>query len=78
MASTTAATSAECAILNVTPWTVEQLTGNLAAASLALNEGQMARLDEVSAPAPGFSAGLASPAIRRMVFGGRDVRGWGE
>ena len=55
--------------------TVEQLTGNLAGASLALDEGQMARLDDVSAPAPGFSAGLASPAIRRMVFGGRDVRG---
>ena len=58
--------------------TVEQLTGNLAAASLVLDEDQMTRLNKVSAPAPGFSAGLASPAIRRMVFGGRDVRGWGE
>jgi aryl-alcohol dehydrogenase-like predicted oxidoreductase len=58
--------------------TVEQLTSNLAAASLTLDREQMARLDEVSAPPSGFSAGLASPAIRRMVFGGRDVRGWGE
>ncbi len=58
--------------------TMEQLTGNLAAATLELGAGQMARLDEVSAPTSGFSAGLASPAIRRMIFGGRDVRGWRE
>lgn len=58
--------------------TVEQLTSNLAAASLTLDHEQMARLDEVSAPPSGFSAGLVSPAIRRIVFGGRDVRGWGE
>lgn len=58
--------------------TVEQLTGNVAAASLTLDREQMARLDTVSAPPPGFSAGLTSPAIRRMVFGGRDVQGWGE
>ena len=44
----------------------------------ALSAGQMARLDEASAPAPGFSMGLASPAIRRMVFGGNDVAGWAE
>ncbi|WP_249340537.1 aldo/keto reductase [Sphingomonas sp. 2SG] len=46
--------------------TVEQLTGNLTAAPLTLDHEQMARLDEVSAPPPGFSAGLASLAIRRM------------
>ncbi len=55
-----------------------QLASNIAATEIALNEGQMTRLDEVSAPAPGFSAGLASPTIRRMVFGGNDVRGWAE
>ncbi len=57
---------------------VEQLKGNLAAASLKLDDGKMARLNEVSAPTPSFSAALASPAIRRMIFGGQDVRGWGE
>ena len=58
--------------------TVEQLKGNLAAASLRLDDGQMARLNEASAPASNFTARLTSPAIRRMVFGGNIVRGWGE
>lgn len=58
--------------------TVEQLKGNLAAASLKLDDGQMARLNEASVPANSFTAGLTSPAIRRMVFGGNVVRGWGE
>ena len=58
--------------------TVDQLKDNLTATSLALTSDQMAQLDEVSAPASSFSAGLASPAIRRMIFGGQDVRGWGE
>ena len=57
---------------------VEQLTGNLTAATLTLDHKQMARLDEASAPTPGFSASVASPAIRRMVFGGHTVRGWAE
>jgi hypothetical protein len=38
----------------------------------------MLRLDEASATAPGFSASLTQPSIRRMVFGGHDVAGWGE
>lgn len=58
--------------------TVEQLTGNLQAASLKLKDGQMERLNAVSAAPTSFSAGLASPAIRRMIFGGQEVRGWGE
>lgn len=58
--------------------TVEQLKGNLAAAALRLDDGQMARLNEASAPASNFTAGLTSPAIRHMIFGGHDVRGWGE
>ena len=45
---------------------------------LKLSGDQMKRLDEASAPLPGFSSGLAAPAIRRMVFGGHDVLGWGE
>jgi aryl-alcohol dehydrogenase-like predicted oxidoreductase len=57
---------------------VEQLKSNLAAASLTLDDRKMGRLNEVSVPAPSFSAALASPAIRRMIFGGQDVRGWGE
>ena len=58
--------------------TLPQLAGNLAALEVTLSEHQTRRLDEVSAPAPGFSAGLASPMIRRMVFGGNDVTGWSE
>ena len=55
-----------------------QLASNLAASEITLSEDQMTRLNEVSAPAPGFSAGLMSPMIRRMVFGGNDVAGWSE
>ena len=55
-----------------------QLDDNLAALDVALTDAQTRRLDEASAPAPGFSDSLAAPGIRRMVFGGHDVRGWGE
>lgn len=55
-----------------------QLTANLAALSCELTADQRARLDAVSATTPGFTDSLASPAIRRMVFGGHAVRGWGE
>ena len=58
--------------------TVSQLEGSIAAAGLTLGDDHMRRLDTASAPAPGFSAGLAAPAIRRMVFGGHDVAGWDE
>ena len=57
---------------------VSQLESNIAATDLGLNEDQMKRLDEASAPVPGFSSSLASPFIRRMVFGGHGVTGWGE
>lgn len=56
--------------------TLPQLTGNIAASGITLSEDQMKRLDETSAPSPGFSAGLTSPMVRRMVFGGNDVTGW--
>ena len=55
-----------------------QLEDNLAALEISLTDAQMGRLDAASATAPGFSDGLAAPAIRRMVFGGHAVRGWGE
>ncbi len=57
---------------------VGQLEGNLAALEVALTADQMERLNNVSAVTPGFTDSLASPAIRRMVFGGNDVQGWGE
>ena len=58
--------------------TLAQLESNIAATSIRISGDQMARLNEASAPSPGFSASLAQPMIRRMVFGGHDVTGWGE
>ena len=57
---------------------VSQLESNIAATNLRLSDDQMTRLNEASMPAGGFSSSLAAPAIRRMVFGGHDVVGWGE
>jgi aryl-alcohol dehydrogenase-like predicted oxidoreductase len=57
---------------------LSQLESNIAATDLRLDDAQMKRLDEVSAPPEGFSSSLTSPFIRRMVFGGHDVVGWGE
>ena len=58
--------------------TAVQLASNIAAASIRLNDDQMNRLNEVSKPTDGFPSSLASPMIRKMVFGGHDVTGWGE
>ncbi len=58
--------------------TVSQLTGNIAAADIRLTADQITRLDQGSAPAGGFTAGLASPMIRRMIYGGHDVAGWSD
>lgn len=55
-----------------------QLESNIAAVDIDLSTEQMKRLDEASVPAPSFSSALVAPAIRRMVFGGHDVAGWGE
>lgn len=57
---------------------VAQLQSNIAATEIMLTQDQMQRLDQASAPPLGFSAGLAMPMIRQMVFGGHDVTGWGE
>ena len=54
----------------------EQLASNVAGADLALTAEQRDRLDKASRPDPGFTAGLAAPAIRRMVYGGQEVSGW--
>lgn len=58
--------------------TLEQLESNLATTGIVFAPEQMARLEAVSAPVPGFTAALAQPMIRKMVFGGHDVSGWGE
>ncbi len=55
---------------------VAQLEANMAATAIALSPDQMRRLDEASAPTPGFSASLAQPFLRRMIFGGHAVAGW--
>jgi aryl-alcohol dehydrogenase-like predicted oxidoreductase len=55
---------------------LEQLASNIVASGITLGEDQMTRLTEASAPAAGFSTALASPMVRRMVFGGNDVTGW--
>jgi len=55
---------------------VEQLHDNIAALEVALTPEQTARLDKASANAPGFTDMLAAPAVRRMIFGGNDVRQW--
>ena len=55
-----------------------QLASNIAATDIVLSDAQTQRLDEASAPAPGFSSALTSPMIRRMVFGGNSVKGWLE
>jgi aryl-alcohol dehydrogenase-like predicted oxidoreductase len=57
---------------------ISQLESNIAATDVKLSDDQMKRLNEVSAPPVGFSASLAMPFIRRMIFGGQDVMGWRE
>ena len=57
---------------------LSQLESNIAATEIRLDAGMMQRLDDASAPVMGFSAGLTQPFIRRMIFGGHDVAGWGE
>lgn len=57
---------------------VSQLETNIAATEIRLSDPHLDRLNKASAPAPGFGASLTMPFIRRMVFGGHDVAGWGE
>lgn len=57
---------------------LSQLESNIAAAEIRMTAEQMQRLDIASAPTPGFSSSLTQPFIRRMIFGGHDVAGWGE
>ena len=57
---------------------VAQLRSNLDTSSLFLSDSHKDRLNSVSAQEFGFSRGLTQPNIRRMVFGGNNVLGWGE
>lgn len=57
---------------------MSQLQNNIAATEITLHSEHMQRLNDASAPPLGFTSSLAIPAIRRMVFGGNDVSGWGE
>ena len=58
--------------------TLAQLHDNISATEITLTADQMTRLTEASAVVPGFTDSLAAPFIRRMIFGGNEVRGWGE
>ena len=66
--------------------TVEQLKGNVAATRFGSSGDQIARLNGVGAPKPGFTSRLAaSPPrclavlmIQRMLHGGQDVTWLGE
>ena len=57
---------------------VEQLQDALASLEVALSPEQLRRLDEVSAMEPATPSSILQPGIRRMIFGGASVRGWGE
>ncbi|MEL4887270.1 aldo/keto reductase [Pectobacterium betavasculorum] len=56
---------------------VSQLESNFASLDLKFDAAHLERLNQASAPSIGFTSGLTSPAIRRMVYGGHDVEGWG-
>ena len=56
---------------------LSQLESNIAATEIRLSGDVMKRLDEETAMT-GFNMELMWPVIRRMVFGGHGVVGWGE
>ena len=56
----------------------EQLQDNLASLDLTLTPEQLQVLDQASAPEPSTPSSILQPGIRRMIFGGASVTGWGE
>ena len=58
--------------------TSTQLQSNLAATEIRLSDAQNRRLDKASVPSQGFGSEVTWAQIRRMVFGGHDVTGWGD
>ncbi len=57
---------------------VGQLVDNLGSLDISLSSEQLSALNQVSMITPGFTDSLASLDIRRMVYGGNNVRGWME
>jgi aryl-alcohol dehydrogenase-like predicted oxidoreductase len=55
---------------------LSQLIDNLSALDVHLSEEQNTALVSVSALTPGFTDSLAAPYIRKMIYGGHDVKGW--
>lgn len=55
---------------------VAQLQDNIAALQIALSPGQTDRLTAASALVPGFTDGLGTAPVQRMIFGGHNVQGW--
>ncbi len=71
----TLAQPAVCAAL-IGATKLTQLNDNLAALDCRLTAEQISRLNAASAVVPGFTDSLASPAVRKMIFGNHTVRGW--
>ena len=57
---------------------VAQIESNIAAAEIFLTDDQMERLNAASAPPYSFSSSLTTRGIRKMIFGGNVVAGWGD
>jgi aryl-alcohol dehydrogenase-like predicted oxidoreductase len=57
---------------------VSQLVDNLGALNISLTAEQQSKLEVVSARTLGFTDTLVTPQIRKMIYGGNNVRGWGE
>ncbi len=57
---------------------VEQLQDNLASLDITFTPGQLQALDQVSRMEPSTPSSILMPGIRKMVFGGANVRSWDE
>ncbi len=57
---------------------LDQLSANLAAQAITLSAEQLQLLDQASMREPTYPDGIFSPELRRAIFGGMLVQGWGE
>ena len=55
---------------------VTQLEDNVASLEVELTAHHLERLDRASALSPSTPSSLLAPGIKKMIFGGVDVRGW--
>ncbi len=55
---------------------LDQLKGNLDSLALTLSEGQLARLNTVSARDSGHFYELFQSKVQQGIFGGVQVKGW--